>query len=34
MATRTIGSGSGVTQEMLRRALEGRKINIVNPWSP
>ena len=32
MATRTIGSGStAVTQDMLRRALEGRKINVINP---
>ena len=32
MATRTMGSGStAVTRDMLRRALEGRKIDVINP---
>ena len=29
MTVRTIGSP--VTQEMVRRALEGRQVNIINP---
>lgn len=31
MATRTIGPPHGVTQDMLRRALEGRKVSVINP---
>lgn len=31
MATRSIGAPPVVTQEMLRRALQGRKFNLINP---